>query len=258
MLNRTTNLKVIAAATAMFLVVSSLPTAANGKPQHRHERNADGRSDEERARELQHLLAGDPELALALREFTQQAEERDDHKRAAREAAAHEMMEDLRQLRVRQVNLQRDIQHAEVSADHLKVRELQREMIELEHQLQVGQLELEGIMLDRQRDAERRQMTAMNERFEYVAGWREVAFDPAQAVMMATQAIVELHLANDDAEGAAEKLESLLAKVGGEGSRTAIRFALRDIYTELGRPDKAAQHMAEVILENSPPKSDDE
>lgn len=257
MLIRMINLKVIAVATATFLVAISHPPSANGEPPPRHDRGADGRSDEERARVLEDLIAVDPALAPALREFMQQAQAREGRERAAQDAAMHEMMEHLRQLRVRQVDLQRVMQHAEVNADHLKVRDLQREMIELEHELQVGQLELEGMMLERERDAQRRQMMTMNERFEYVAGWREVAFDPRQAVMMATQAIVELHLGHEDARGAVEKLENLLTQVEGVGTRTAIRFALRDIYTELGDPARATEHMAQVVLENSRHESDE-
>jgi hypothetical protein len=278
MLDRVTSLKAIAGATAVFLAANWIPLIARGEPSHRHDRGDDGRTrqeyqeqqqqQQEHQREQQQrqaewekqkaregdwdrdraLLAPDP----AVREFLiQLLERREETEREDRDAAIHDMMEELRQLRIMQVNLERDMQHAEVSSDHLKHRDLQREMIELQHQMQVSQLELEGVMVERERDTERRQMSAMNERFEYVAGWREVAFDPAQAVMMATQAIVELHLAMDDANGAAHNLEALLEKVDGAGSRTAIRFALRDIYTELGRLDKAAEHMSQVILENS-------
>ena len=71
---------------------------------------------------------------------------------------------------------------------------------------------------------------------------------------MATQAVVELHLASGELPAAAEKLEGLLERIEGTGNRTAIRFALKDIYVELRQYDRAAEHMFQVIVENSPRK----
>ena len=67
---------------------------------------------------------------------------------------------------------------------------------------------------------------------------------------MATQSIVELHLASGDPEAAAEQLEQLLDKSKNVGARTAIRFALKDIYTEMGKMRSASKHMVQVVLEN--------
>lgn len=91
----------------------------------------------------------------------------------------------------------------------------------------------------------------MRERLDYVSDWRSVAFDPQEAVIMATQAVVETGLASEDPHKAAETLEELLGEIDDLGSRTAIRFALRDLYTELGRLEKAGEHMKQVVRENA-------
>ena len=91
----------------------------------------------------------------------------------------------------------------------------------------------------------------MEERLEYVSNWKDVAFDPRDAVMMATQSIVELHMMIGEPQGAVEALERLLESVEELGSRTAIRFALKDVYAEMGNRERAQEHMTKVILENA-------
>ncbi|MBU0718489.1 MAG: hypothetical protein KJ749_09600 [Planctomycetes bacterium] len=130
-------------------------------------------------------------------------------------------------------------------------QEVLDEFSRVERQIQRIELEIQARHMERQRLAERRELKQMTERFEYVANWREVAFDPRDAVMMATQAIVELHVMTGEPVDAIEPLERLLAEVKDVGSRTAVRFALKDIYLELGRLDQAQEQMIEVFLENS-------
>jgi hypothetical protein len=193
----------------------------------------------------------------ARREFeTARAERAYRHQVMQQEQAAfeHEIqrrMEEIRQLRLRQVDLEAAMQRAGLADKAEQVREAQLEMVELQHELRTSEFELQRLMMERDIQAERRDMMTMTDRLEYVAGWRDVAFDPPQAIMMATQAIVELHMARDDAPGAVSRLEKTLNEVRGTGVRTAIRFALRDLYTELDEPQQAVEHMLHVILENA-------
>jgi len=55
-------------------------------------------------------------------------------------------------------------------------------------------------------------------------------------VVIATQALVDIHRDADDLERAAEVLEELLQCIDEPSARTFIRFTLRDIYMELKRP----------------------
>ncbi len=155
------------------------------------------------------------------------------------------------ELRRIQVGLNAKVENAELSADLVTARDVRRELVEIDREFQHSQIELERLVLERRHDIERRELLHMSERFDYVANWRDVAFEPPGAVMMATQAIVELHLSRGDPESAAEGLEHLLTRVQDRGTRTALRFALKDIYVELGRPDRAIEHMTEVVLENA-------
>ena len=167
------------------------------------------------------------------------------------EYAIQEAMERLRQLRLQQVDLEAAMERAAIDNQELRVRDLRRALVEVQHELQRGQLELERVMMDRESEVEQRDLRRMADRLEYVASWGEVAFDSMQAVVMATQAIVEIHLAADDVAGAIEQLEGLLPRIEKCGSRTAIRFALKDLYMEKGEPQRAADHMLQVVVENS-------
>jgi hypothetical protein len=69
--------------------------------------------------------------------------------------------------------------------------------------------------------------------------------------MMATQAVVESAFVGGGSERASELLEGLLGEIRDVGSRTAIRFALRDLYGESNRPDAATEHLKQIILENA-------
>lgn len=59
------------------------------------------------------------------------------------------------------------------------------------------------------------------------------------------------HPVTSSPDAAADILEDLLKHVDEPGSRTAIRFALKDVYAELGRANDAARQMAQVIIENA-------
>lgn len=211
----------------------------------------------ERQRQEQQDRGQDTGEVKAFLETLLRSENAEEARRADRERQIQKMMQHLQQLRIRQVDLQAVHEHAAMEQDHDKVQAIRRELIELEHELRRGELDLQGLIMERDRDAERRDLLRMTDRLEYVASWRDVAFDSPQAIMMATQAVVELHLAGGDVPGAAQKLEDLLHRIDsqgdlGIGTRTAIRFALKDLYTELEQYDRAAEQMLQVILENAP------
>jgi hypothetical protein len=252
------SLKSIAAAAVLTLTVGPVSPGTSKAAQPPDDRPRDvppagerrpplDREEPELTLETARVLQSAEAVADALRRLQEAAQrERIDH-----EAEIRERMEQLRQLRIKQVDYQAMLERAALDQDHDRVHAMRRKLVEIEYELQHGQLELEGVMMDREREAERRDLVTMTDRLEYVAGWREVAFDPPQAVMMATQAVVELHMARDDAKGAVQVLEETLSRIEGVGSRSAIRFALKDLYTELGQHDRAIEHMVQVILENA-------
>jgi hypothetical protein len=247
-----TFLKAIAASAALSVMVG-LASADIGREAPLDDGRSSGqpRDTGRRAREQYEEQYEEAKGFLEAMLDTRHAQELE---RREREEHARAMMDQLRTLRVRQVDLQRVLEHAAMDQDEDRAHGVRRELIEVEHELQRGQLELERLMMERERDAERRDLLRMTDRLQYVASWRDVAFDSPQAVMMATQAVVELHLASNDAAGAARKLEELLDCIGGTGNRTAVRFALKDIYVELDQLDRAVEHMLQVIRENSPRK----
>jgi|GEM_PF-2216193 len=154
-------------------------------------------------------------------------------------------------LQMQELNLQTELQRQEIDGKRDDVMNLQRELIEIRAQRERNELEMERRRSELNHQEERRDILRMRERLDYVSDWRSVAFDPQEAVMMATQAVVETGLARENPHEAADTLEELLGDIDDLGSRTAIRFALRDLYAELGRLDKAAEHMKQVVRENA-------
>lgn len=143
------------------------------------------------------------------------------------------------------------INRTERNGETEKNQEYTGKQVEVKSRLEPLELELDRLIAERRQEAEHRELLAMTDLFEYVASWRDVAFDSPQAVIMGIQAIVELHLGYRNAAGAADVLEELLPDVKETGARTAIHFALKDIHNELGDKDRALEHMIEVILENA-------
>jgi hypothetical protein len=211
-----------------------------------------GHEDRERKPSDKEKLEDAVRHLASLLEEVKHEEGKERHAKRRHEFEIQESMERLQQLRMEQVDLQAALQHAELDGKLDRVHDLQKAMISIEHEVQRGELELQQVIMERERDAERRDLLRMTDRLEYVASWRDVAFDSAQAVLMATQAVVEIHLAQNDPKRAAETLEELLLRIAGTGSRTAIRFALKDLYMELELPDRAVEHMLQIIVENSP------
>lgn len=170
---------------------------------------------------------------------------------AATEARVAELEEQLHELRLREIELQAVMEQLQVSGRPKDAEKMQQEMIELHRQSQTTMLELEQQHRELDRVRERREIGHMQDRLDFIGHWRDVAFDPQQAVMMATQSIVEMHVAGGDVMSAAEVLEHLLEKIEWLGARTALRFALKDLYSELDRPDQVQDQMIQVILENA-------
>ena len=161
------------------------------------------------------------------------------------------LQDELYDLRSEQLEL-RVIRQAIVSDGRLdEIEGVSRKLTQLENGIERHEFEIERLIMERERQMERRELVRMTDRLEYVTNWRDVAFGSQEAVMMATQAIVELYLMNDDPEGAAEALEKLLGQVDELGSRTAIRFALKDVYMEMDQRRRAVGHMTQIILENA-------
>ncbi|MHC4697696.1 MAG: hypothetical protein ACYTFA_13240 [Planctomycetota bacterium] len=183
--------------------------------------------------------------------------------RARRESNADDMMrevekrmqhlhEKIHDRRMTQVEVEAELQRAQINNQGEKVvRELQRQLVEIQRELR--QLELELVQHQRlyETGVERHEVMRMRERLEYVSNWGDVAFAPDRAVMMATQAIVEMCVGGEEPERAAEILGKLLDRVEQLGSRTAIRFALKDVYMVMEDPERATNEMKMVIVENA-------
>ena len=204
----------------------------------------------------------------AQREFETQAAERARFEYQARlqheqqlaqrelQAQLDRLHKEIQELRLRELDLRTDLERKELDGHFEDVRERQRDLVLLRHELERRELEVDQLMTEKHRQAERRELVRMEERLDYVSSWRDVAFDPRDAVMMATQSIVELHMMTGEPHGASEALERLLESVEELGSRTAIRFALKDVYAEMGDRERAQEHMINVILENARAVSD--
>lgn len=159
--------------------------------------------------------------------------------------------DELHGLRIRESELRATVEQMQLAGRHDEAREAQRELVMIRHEMELRELEVDRFLEQQRREAERRELAMMTDRLDYVDDWHRIAFDPQRAVMMATQAIVEINMASGQPNRAVEMLEGLLEGVEERGSRTAVRFALRDVYMERDEPERAAQHMVQIILENS-------
>jgi hypothetical protein len=173
------------------------------------------------------------------------------------EVRIDELAERLHELRRHEVEVRTRAEELALTGHVKDNNPMQRELIEIHRQIQMTQLELERHHRELDRLRERREIGHMQERLEFISSWREVAFDGEKAVTLATQSLVELHMAREDAEGAARILQDLLERIEWLGARTAVRFALKELYTQLDRPEQAIDQMVQVILENSGEKPRD-
>ncbi|MCH8147201.1 MAG: hypothetical protein IH987_04300 [Planctomycetes bacterium] len=189
------------------------------------------------------------ERAQARARAEMEARVADDRRNLERET--YELERELIEQRMREVELQAAAETLELEGKHNETVALQRELVHIRAELERRELQLELRRSDIDRQTERHDMLRMRDRLEYVSDWRGVAFDPQEAVMMATQAVVESAFAGGGSERASELLEGLLGEIRDVGSRTAIRFALRDLYGESGQSYAATEHLKQIILENA-------
>ncbi|MCC7293705.1 MAG: hypothetical protein IT449_16730 [Phycisphaerales bacterium] len=117
--------------------------------------------------------------------------------------------------------------------------------------LTMRESDMKRMMDERRRMLEQRELDMQNSRLSYVSNWHEVAFDPRRALVMSIQSIVELATRQGHPEHAERILSDLLGKVHDVGGRTAIHFALKDLYITMKQPERAAEHMLQAAMENA-------
>ena len=234
--------KVITCLSTLLLIVATEKNQADTPSQesarHRERAAAEAR------REMEF---GQQDRARARAEM--EAQVADQRRNLERET--YELERELIEQRMREVELQAAAKKLELEGNFDEWGPIQRELVQVRTDLERRELQLELRRLDVNRQAERHDMLRMRDRLEYVSDWRSVAFDSQEAVMMATQAVVESAFVGGGIERAVELLEGLLGEIHDVGSRTAIRFALRDLYDESGQSDAATEHLKKIILENA-------
>ena len=156
----------------------------------------------------------------------------------------------IRELRLQEIDLRTAVETIEITGSKSTVGP-RVALLNVQHELEATVVQLDSLLMERQDRVERLELARMSERLRYVANWRDVAFDPGDAVMLATQAIVELLAGSGEPDTAAKMLEEVLTQVDHLGSRTAVRFALKDVYVETGQHQEAAKQMAQIIIENA-------
>ena len=172
-------------------------------------------------------------------------------KREGRLPAVAGLPEEIKRLHREEHYLHQHLEELERGKRFDELDQARAELDRVRHQIREHEEHIARI-LDRERqEAQQQHLQTMVRRLEYVSNLGEVAFDAQRAVMMATQAIVELGLAGDAPGESAGVLEELLEQVKELGSRTAIRFALKNLYMKMDRPSEAHDQMVQVILENA-------
>lgn len=234
--------KVITCLGTLLLIVATEKNQAETPRQHD-------------ARQIE-LAAADArrEMKILERERAQTRADKEARVADERRNLEREMYEFERELieqRMREVELQAAAKKLELEGNFDEWGPIHRELVQVRTDLEQRELQLELRRLEVNRQAERHDMLRMRDRLEYISDWRGVAFDSQEAVMMATQAVVESAFEGGGSERASELLEGLLGEIRDVGSRTAIRFALRDLYGESDRPAAATEHLKQIILENA-------
>lgn len=136
-----------------------------------------------------------------------------------------------------------------------KMRQVQLEMSRLEIESERAEMQLHRLEEELQRTEERSNIESMMHRIDYVANWKDIAFESDLAVAMAVQGIVEMNMGTGDSGRAIEILSDLLNQVDDIGARTALRFAIKDVATSRGEPTRASEELRMIILENAGSRS---
>jgi len=259
-------MRMIVPIAATLLVSLTLPrlVSAEEKPPTPREQEIQQRQDQRQAEQYQQNLdqarqqyeQATQKYETMMREYeARRAASEDREPRGPSQNEIEKRIDELNNrlldLRRHEVDLRTQMEQLNVSGRPGDAAGIKLEVIEVNRQIEMTQLELEQHQHELQRVQERREIGHMQDRLEYVANWRDIAFDPQQAITLATQSLVELHMGQDDAAGAAQALEDLLPRVEWTGARTALRFALKEVYNDMGHPEKAADQLVKIILENS-------
>jgi len=189
------------------------------------------------------------------REFDERASREDEERDRRREM---ELVEELDQRRREIDRIHDEIEHLEAQLHEQQGgREAQgrpdsrQAMERLRHALELRQRDFQRLREERMRAGEQREIQMQMRRLAYVNNWQGIAFNPARAVMLATQSIVEVNVRRGDHGQAEEVLTSLLERIEDVGARTAVRFALKELYGAMRQPEKAVQQMEQVVIENA-------
>ena len=132
-----------------------------------------------------------------------------------------------------------------------QLRDVQLELRRLEIEAERSELGLQRLEEVRERRRERSNIESMMDRIDYVANWKDIAFESDLAVSMAVQGIVEMQIAAGESGEAIEILSDLLERVEQVGARTALRFAIKDVAASKGEVHRATEQLRMIVLENA-------
>ncbi|UCC29975.1 MAG: hypothetical protein JSU86_17465 [Phycisphaerales bacterium] len=177
----------------------------------------------------------------------------DEQSRRKLDEQLQRLHDELDALRLREIDIRAALEKSKLGLPERDLEALSKMALELMRiQSDLERRELQIARLQRQRgQLERRGRLQWMEQRQHTPDRHRAAFDAVDAVIMATQSVVDIHRDADGLEQAAEVLEELLQRVDEPSARTFIRFTLRDIYMELEQPARAADHLVEIIIENA-------
>ncbi|MCH9058704.1 MAG: hypothetical protein IIB55_08760 [Planctomycetes bacterium] len=122
----------------------------------------------------------------------------------------------------------------QLRAHEQQLREVHLELQRLEIEAERSEMGLQRLEEVRERRMERSNIESMMDRIDYVANWKDIAFESDLAVSMAVQGIVEMQFTAGESGEAIEILSDLLERVEQVGARTALRFAIKDVAASKG------------------------
>lgn len=132
-----------------------------------------------------------------------------------------------------------------------RLRDVQLELQRLEIEAERTEIGLQRLEEVRERRMERSNIESMMDRIDYVANWKDIAFESDLAVSMAVQGIVEMQFGAGESSKAIEILSDLLEQVEEVGARTALRFAIKDVASSKGEVHQATEQLRMIVLENA-------
>ena len=139
----------------------------------------------------------------------------------------------------------------QLRAHEQQLREVHFELQRLEIEAERSEMGLQRLEEVRERRMERSNIESMMDRIDYVANWKDIAFESDLAVSMAVQGIVEMQFTVGESGEAIEILSDLLERVEHVGARTALRFAIKDVAASKGEVHRATEQLRMIVLENA-------